>query len=164
MASVIAGVIPGTFDAIYRPLRIMLDFKNKSPDVIRAIRDGKEAPAIQNRGQVSGYAVAWNDEHPEEPVDSVAIVYLPRAFDLRDLYVWTSPVETELVAQGLDRIENLFDLADALDAWDRPADDPELAEIYAAVPTAPGKGCLFCPFWNSSLSAPTAYGCPGKAA
>lgn len=156
---ILGGILHGTFDGVYLPTKTLFDLKVTSPDTIRKIRAGDEEPSIQHVGQAQAYAAALNAENPGT-IENVALVYLPRAFDLRDLHVWTAPLDEEIVRKGLERIVTAYDFADELDLWD--AEGEALNVGLAEAPLTPGRSCLFCPFWAPGTERPTRYGCPGK--
>lgn len=85
------------------------------------------------------------------PVDTVMIVFLPRADELHKRVVWHEPYDEAVALEALERAEGIHLAVDALGA-----------QALAALPTADAY-CHRCPFHRPG-STDLATGCPGDPA
>jgi hypothetical protein len=91
----------------------------------------KHGAPRNNVWQAQAYAMAWNLERPDDPVEHVNLIYIPRDGHFSDVYVYQMPYESDIAEQAVRWFE---DIAAADEA---PA--PEKDDSYCS---------RFCPFFG----------------
>jgi hypothetical protein len=115
------------------------DHKVLGTDTFRETKAEKLAPTSKYGVQLDTYALGWRRAGYE--VRTINLALWPRSGFLDGLLV----IERE---PNYANAEGAIDRVSALRQWalERGADESD--EPWSEVPTAPGKGCGFCPFYN----------------
>ena len=141
------GDIDGSCDIYDRITATAIDWKITTRNKIKDYR--RYGPGQQYRVQANAYARGWT--HAGNPVDTVAVMFLPRDGTLTDAWMWHEPYDEQPVIDALTRLEGV----QALVAAAGPA-------AAAALPTADAF-CTFCPYFTPGATD-LARACPGDAA
>lgn len=132
----------------------VVDLKTCGVTALRHLQ--KHGPSHEYKVQVHTYGLGH--QRAGRPVNSVALVFVPRAGWLRDMYVWSEPYDERVALTALGR---MYDLAYRLIEMDVQRYPSRFSEITAT----PGDACVFCPFYNptpdQSVTADH-LGCPGR--
>ena len=137
--------VTGSCDLYDRATRTVIDHKTVGPTQLTDYR--RHGPSQQYRVQANLYGLGWLNVG--QPVEHVAIAFLPRSGDLSEAYVWRAPFDPQM---GLDALQRLAGIQLALDTLGLPT-------AAAALPTADA-WCHLCPFYKAK-SVDLADGCPG---
>lgn len=132
----------------------VVDLKTCGTNALRKIQ--KEGPSPEHEAQVQLYGLGHR--RAGRPVTTVALVFVPRAGWLRDMYVWSAPYDESVAVAALDR---MYALAYRLIEMDVQRYPSRFSDITAT----PGDACTFCPFYNPTSDPDTTanhLGCPGR--
>lgn len=146
-------LVPGHVDLYQTSTETVIDYKTAGPDVFKKIvKDGPPAGyKIQTQLYGLGYANAGRS------VKKVALVFLPRAGWLRDMYVWTDLYRPHVAQQALERMYAIKRGIEQVDIWNNPL-------VYDKIPAVEDH-CGFCPFYRKAGlidgTEATNEGCPG---
>lgn len=145
--------IEGHADLYSHEHKSVVDWKSASKDVIRTSQ--LQGPSIGYMIQTHLYGFMF--EEAGYPVERVALVFLPRAGWLSDMYVWSAPYDRAVALNALNRLYRIaqqvvdLDLLTQSHKWDQ-------------IPFHSGKGCGYCPWYVPKRDRPAdETGCPGKA-
>lgn len=147
-------LVPGSSDLYKISTATVVDLKTAGTDVFKRIK--RNGPPDGYKIQTHLYGLGH--ENAGRRVESVALVIVPRAGWLRDMYVWWAPYERGVAQAAIDR---LYGLANRLLQLDILHNGQKFADILAE----PGDGCVWCPFFvrdhPEDLGA-SQRGCPGR--
>jgi hypothetical protein len=138
--------IDGTCDLYDRQTRTVVDWKIVGPSSLKRYRSS--GPGEQYRIQAHAYGQGW--VNAGQPVEHVAVMFLPRSGALRDAHYWTEPFDPSVAAAAHLRASKVAALV---------ADNP--ANV-ALLPTAEAF-CANCPWFQAGATDLTTA-CPGDAA
>lgn len=140
--------IDGSCDLYDRITATVIDWKTVGSEALRKYK--KNGPGDQYRIQAHLYGRGW--ENRGRPVDTVAIVFLPRDRELSESHFWHEPYDEGIAVKALDRVEGITKLINTMG----PAALPLL-------PTA-DVWCRFCPYLSPLPHATDiAEACPGHS-
>ena len=130
---------------------VVVDYKTCGPDVLKKIT--KHGPPAGYKIQTQLYGKGHTDAGRK--VSHVALIFLPRAGWLSDMYVWTDVYRPEVAQAALDRMYSIGRGLIAADIENHP-------EIYDRIPAAEDH-CGYCPYFlrGGSLTGASNEGCPG---
>jgi hypothetical protein len=134
--------------------RAVIDWKSASKDVIRMSELHGPSPGYMIQTHLYGYMF----EQAGIPVERVALVFLPRAGWLREMYVWSAPYERDVAENALSRLYRIAQQVVDLDVLTQ-------SHRWEQVDHTPGKGCAFCPWFDSHRDPERSAdetGCPGN--
>lgn len=141
--------LQGSCDAYHVPTATVIDHKVVGTDKHRQYR--LNGPSEQYRIQVHLYGYGYTQLGL--PVSEVAIAFYPRAGVLSGLHVWSEPYDQTVAVAAMDRVDNILDVACALDVEHHP-------ENYIAIPRHASRNCLYCPWMRPGDD--TGRTCPGN--
>jgi hypothetical protein len=147
------GAPAGSCDLLDRKLHVAIDWKFVGPTALKDYRRSND-PGPTYRTQAHTYGAGWL--HRGEQVDEVAVVFLPRNGELKDMHVWTEPLDPAVVEAAVARWQALIGTVAALDVEDHP-------ERFAWIAANPTRLCSWCSFF-SPMSTDLGKGCPGNTA
>lgn len=133
--------IPGTCDLYDKVRRMVIDWKWSTKAKVRDVRRNGPPKKYVVQGMIYGAALVERGD----PVETVAIVYLPTNGDLPDLHVWSTPFRQ---AEADKAIEEFWDVRDV--ALDKGPD---------AVQPHPTRLCPWCSHYQPTSTDP-ARACP----
>jgi hypothetical protein len=142
VGEILGQPITGSCDLRYD--NISLDYKIVGDDQLRKYKT--EGPGPQYRVQGHLYGRGW--ARRGQPVDYVAVWFLPRNQELRQNHLWVEPYDEQIAIDALTRVEGIAKLVQALGA------------AAAAMLPPTENWCVFCPFFRPGSKDLTA-GCPG---
>lgn len=148
---VVDPLISGHADIVRSPL--VVDFKSGGKDVIDRAR--KEGPSHKYLVQIHSYAKGLIDAG--HPITQVALVYLPRAGWLRDMYVWAAPYDPKVPIAALTRAYGIARHLKESDIRNNP-------DLWETIVPTPGFGCTWCGLFNKEMGPDepaTDKGCAG---
>lgn len=137
--------VTGSVDLYDRHHRMAVDWKSTTKAKIRRVR--RDGPPFRYLVQAHTYAAGLIDAG--EPVEYVAIVYVPVDGTLDDVHVIVRPFDRAITDRAIDRYEAI-----ARDAAERGP---------AALPARTSALCGWCPWLRPNRPA-DAHGCPGQSA
>lgn len=146
--------VQGHSDLYNSEYQAVIDWKSASKDVIRESQLHGPSPGYMIQTHLYGYMF----EQSGRPVSRVALVFLPRAGWLRDMYVWTAPYERDVALTALSRLYGIAHKVVTLDVLTQ-------SHRWEQIDHHPGKGCGFCPWYDPHRDQEVgadATGCPGK--
>jgi hypothetical protein len=132
----------------------VVDLKTAGTDVFRKIK--KIGPPEGYKVQVQIYGLGH--VRAGRPVNNVALVFVPRAGWISDMYVWQEPYKEEVALAALAR---LYDLGGRLIEMDIENN----GHRYQQIDPVPGDGCAYCPFFVRASEpdvGASQLGCPGR--
>lgn len=132
----------------------VIDWKSASKDVIRMSELHGPSPGYIIQTHLYGYMF----EQAGIPVKRVALVFLPRAGWLREMYVWSDYYNRELAENALNRLYRIAGQVVDLDVLNK-------SYLWEQIDHTPGKGCAFCPWFDAHRDPERAAdetGCPGN--
>lgn len=149
---IVPGLIEGHAD-LNRD-NILVDEKSAGKTVMAAVK--KEGPSLKYKVQIMLYAYGLRLQG--RPIDTVALVFVPREGYLRDMWVWAAPYDEPLALEYIARPYRVRDKLVQLQVQQYP-------ERWEQVPAEPSyMGCQYCPMWEryagNGLGADD-KGCPG---
>jgi hypothetical protein len=139
--------LAGSADLLDRKLRCVTDWKIPGLTAVRRAR--KEGIGSTYRAQAHAYGVGYRNAG--EPVDTVAVVMLPKAGQLDDAYVWTEALMPQVVTDAAERLANVLTMLVTLNVEDHP-------DRYLLIPAAESY-CSYCSWFLPGGTG--ADGCPG---
>jgi hypothetical protein len=142
------GTLAGSCDLFDRDTGTVTDWKLTSPERLRHYRQHGPGGKYRTQAHLYGRGLANDGEH----VNTVSIVFLPRAVFLDGLHVWSEPYDPAVAGAAFRRLAAIRDAIIALDPEANPG-------RWGLFPTAPGS-CRHCP-WLVPGSRYLARGCPG---
>lgn len=145
-------LVKGHSDYFYRPDNMVCDLKTSSKDVLRKIH--KEGPPEGYKTQVQLYGLGYEKSGIE--VKKVALVFVPRAGWLSDMYVWTDTYRRDVAEQALARMYSIGNQLIDLEIMTNP-------HRWQQIEATPGRDCAWCSYRvarEPDLGA-DAMGCPG---
>ncbi len=132
---------------------VVVDYKTKGPSGMKEAR--KDGPTLGYKIQLQLYGLGH--VQAGRPVTDVALVYLPRAGWLRDMYVWTDKFRPKMAERALARMRSIAAGLLQVDIVNNPT-------VYNLIP-ATADGCGFCPYFRRSgvmdTTGANERGCPG---
>ena len=134
--------IRGTADAYHAPSKTVVDWKFTADSTINNTRLRGE-PDLAYSTQVQLYAYGLT--RTGVPVNDVAVVFLPRSGNPRQMHVWTAPYDEQIAQAALERLASIRLLAEQ--------------GMFAELPTAQ-YFCESCP-WYLPASTRLDEACPG---
>jgi hypothetical protein len=134
--------ITGTLDAYHAPTKTIIDWKLVGASSLRRYKT--LGVGEQYRTQVHTYGLALAMTGID--VDHVAIGFIPRSGILAETYVWTEPLDADVVEAALRRYETIRDAVTAAPAQALPL-----------LPTAE-QFCQRCPYFIPAGTPPQACG------
>ncbi len=140
--------LEGSCDAYDVRRRAVVDHKVVGPSKLRDYK--MSGPSEQYRKQVHLYGKGYR--RLGLPVDEVAIAFYPRAGQLSGMHVWSEPYDETIADDAIARVDTLLQVIVEMQVDDHP-------EHYKAIPRAPGRNCLYCPWLRPGPDLGTA--CPG---
>jgi hypothetical protein len=142
----IAGVsITGSCDCYDRVTATSIDWKIVGPTALKKYR--KDGPGEQYRAQAHLYGRGW--QRAGNPVDHVAVMFLPSNGELHDAHYWTEPYDEQVALAALNRANTIAQLVAAA------------GSAAAAVLPATDAHCRFCPYFQVGATDLT-VACPGS--
>ncbi len=132
----------------------VVDLKTCGTTALRHLQ--KHGPSQEYKVQVQTYG--RGHVRAGRPVNAVALVFVPRAGWLRDMYVWSEPYDVSVACCALDRMYMLAYRLIEMDVMRYPGH-------FNEIPATPGDACVFCPFYNPTSDPDTTAdhrGCPGR--
>jgi len=146
--------VTGRSDLLNVRTGTVVDYKGVSPDKMRTIkRDGSPA---NYRKQIQIYG--WGYERLGYAVKKVALAYVPRAGNIKDMHVEVFDYDPSVGPLAVSRVPLVATRLVELDIFDNP-------HRWEQVSAVPSHDCGFCP-WYSSRRTPelgaSNLGCPGK--
>jgi len=145
--------IRGRSDLYSRHRKMVIDHKGVGTDVLRKIL--KHGPPPQYVTQGLMYGLGYENEG--FPVESIALIFYPRAGRLKDIYVWVADYDRGAAQRALDRPSKLAADLLTLDVISNP-------HRWEQVAAFPSDDCGFCPWYDPGRLAElgaTDTGCPG---
>lgn len=145
--------VQGHSDLYSHEYQAVIDWKGAGPDVMRRVR--KEGPPVGYKIQTQIYGYGF--ERHGKPVKKVALVFLPRAGWLRNMYVWSADYDRSVAEAALAR---LYRIAQQVVSGDILTQSHRWAEVEAT----PSNSCGFCPWYDPGRGdrAADGTGCPGR--
>lgn len=141
------GFVTGSCDLYDRVTRTVVDWKIVGPTALKKYK--AQGPSLQYRTQAALYGQGWvNAGHP---VDTVAIAFLPRNGELRELHFWSEPFDPAIAAAALARLAQI-----------KAACDQHGLGVLPLANTADNY-CGHCSWFSYGSTDPT-KGCPGDPA
>lgn len=136
--------IDGPSDVYDRVTGTVVDFKVVGGEQLRKYK--QNGPGDQYRVQTHLYGRGWRRRGM--PVDTVAILFLPRDRELREAHFWHEPYDENLAVKALERADGIAKLTTAAGR--------------AALPLLPTADawCVYCPHFMPAATDPT-EACPG---
>ena len=136
--------LAGSVDLYDKKLKMVLDWKVVGDTSLKKYK--KEGPSNQYRVQAHLYGMGLFNEGFD--VERVAIVFLPRGGNLRQMHIWSEPFDPIIAMEGIERMRNAKEVI-------------EMAEVRGLeiLPTDASL-CHYCPYYLPA-STQLAVGCPG---
>lgn len=147
--------VHGHSDLYNSTYEAVIDWKSASKDVIQYAKNHGPSPGYMIQTHLYGYMF----ERTGRPVSRVALVFLPRAGWLRDMYVWSAPYERSIAVGALNRLYGIAQQVVDLDILTE-------SHRWEQIEHAPGKDCGFCPWFDPHRDPERGAdetGCSGKA-
>jgi len=132
----------------------VIDWKSASADVMRKVR--QDGPPNHYQVQVDIYGYGY--EKMGVPVERVALVFVPRAGWIKDMYVWSKPYERENAVRAIQRMFGIARSAVELQVLQNP-------HRWQQISATSSDECGRCPWFNSMRTAEQGasdLGCPGQ--
>jgi hypothetical protein len=139
--------LAGACDLYDRVSATVVDWKQTTLKALRAYRSN--GPGQQYRAQAHAYGLGWANRG--EPVETVAIMFLPRDGLLAQAYYWHEAYDPAIALAAAQRVSAIATLLDAL-----PRE-----QVLRGLPRAPSY-CMWCPYFRAGATDP-AVACPGAA-
>jgi hypothetical protein len=142
----IGGVeITGSCDCYDRVTATSIDWKIVGPTALKKYR--KDGPGEQYRAQAHLYGRGW--QRAGNPIDHVAVMFLPSNGELHDAHYWTEPYSEQVALDALARANTVADLVQVA------------GSAAAAVLPITDAHCRFCPYFQVGATDLT-VACPGS--
>lgn len=136
--------VVGSCDLYDRVTATSVDFKLVGAEQLHKYK--ANGPGQEYRAQAHLYGRGWTKRG--HPVDTVAIMFLPRDREFREGFTWHEPYDAQVAIDALTRVEGIDRLTTALGTG-----------APALLPTA-DDWCHFCPFYLPA-STELDQACPG---
>jgi len=146
--------VQGHSDLFWHEQHTVIDWKTAGPTVMKKLRDGGPSDGYIIQTQIYGYGY----ERAGWPVKRVALVFLPRAGRLKDMYVWTGQYDRSVAEHALGRMYNIARKVVSLETSIHP-------HKWEQIDAVPSNSCGFCPWYNSMKpkeEGANDRGCPGR--
>jgi hypothetical protein len=127
--------ITGNIDLFIKDIGLVIDWKTTK------VKSMRYSPSKSNIYQVQVYG--WILEQNGHKVNEVALVYIPRDGDIADIRVHREPYSEELALEGLNWLDEIYNIVDA-----------------SAQPPAPEEKVFFCSRYCSYYDPTGEIGCP----
>lgn len=144
----IRGNIYGNSDQLDRETGTNKDWKIVGDEPLKKYRKNGPGPQYETQQHLYGYG--W--EQAGEPINDVAIIFLPRTGRIDGLHVWSAPYDRSKALAALDRLDHVMTALTHLD----PPNNPQAWAMFPATDAY----CHFCP-WFAPGSTDVSRGCPG---
>lgn len=150
-----SSVVKGHTDLYDIPFNAVVDYKTAGTEKMRELRKlGEEAVPVDYIQQVQLYGLGH--VRAGRRVDTVCLVFLPRAGWLSGMWVWSAPYDEAVALAALDRLNRVAAGLIHYNVTDDPSN-------WVKIPAAPdAKACSWCPWFNSGVEVASDAGCPGK--
>lgn len=145
--------VEGHADLYNSPYQAVIDWKSASQDVLRHAELHGPSEGYMVQTHLYGYMF----EQAGFPVTRVALVFLPRAGRLSDMYVWSQLYDKSVALHALDRMYGIAQQIVDLDILNE-------SHRWEQIEATPGKGCGYCPWFEARRDPERAAddtGCPG---
>jgi len=146
--------VEGHSDLYNFQYQAVIDWKTAGPDVMKKVRAHGPSPGYQIQTHIYGYMF----EQYKVPVRKVALVFLPRAGWLKDMFVWSTDYDRSVAEEALSRP---FRIAQKLVEFDVL----NQSHMWEQVDFEPSNNCGFCPFYDPGRDPERGAdheGCPGR--
>ena len=140
--------IMGRCDLYDRVTATSIDWKVVGPATLKRVKAGH----IDNKYRVQGHAYGHGWTRRNQPVDTVAVMFLPSNGELSQAHMWHEPYDTQIVADALARVATVTATLTAF--------GPERA---LPVLSTADDHCQFCPY-RLPAATDVAEACPGHPA
>lgn len=152
----ISDFIEGHSDLYWHEHQTVIDWKSAGPDAFKKIV--KEGPPDGYQIQTQIYGLGF--ERAGWPVKKVALVFLPRAGWLKNMFVWTADYDHYLAEAALSRVstiaQQILDLDVLIDGN---------THRWEQINAFPSNDCGWCPWYDPGRSLERGAdetGCPGR--
>jgi hypothetical protein len=145
--------VQGHADLYNSTFSAVIDWKSASQDVIRTAQLHGPSAGYMIQTQLYGYMF----EKAGFSVNRVALIFLPRAGRLSDMYVWTARYDRTVAENALNRMYGIAQQVVDLDVLNQ-------SHRWEQIDAHPGKGCGYCPWFEARRDperSADATGCPG---
>lgn len=149
---VIDDFIKGHSDLYWAPERTVIDWKTAGVDVMRKVRANGPPSSYVVQAQIYGFGF----ERMGQPVDRVALAFLPRSGWLRDMFVWSAPYDRNVAETALSRVYGIAQKLVELEIFKH-------SHRWQQIEATPGDSCGHCPWLNTLRTAEEGAsdkGCP----
>lgn len=136
--------LAGSVDLYDRKLKMVLDWKVVGDSSLKKYK--KDGPSNQYRVQAHLYGMGLFNEGYE--VETVAIVFLPRGGNLRQMHIWSEAFDPHIAMDGIEKLREA-----------RKVIQMAGSEALRTMPTDASL-CHYCPYFLPA-STSLAVGCPG---
>jgi hypothetical protein len=147
-------MVPGSSDLYKISEAMVVDLKTAGTDVFRRVK--KDGPSEGYKIQTHLYGLGH--ERAGRPVRKVALVIVPRAGWLKDMYVWCAPYERAVAENAIARVYQLGAQLIEKDILNNP-------HRFQDFEASPGDACVWCPFFlrhTEPDQGASGLGCPGR--
>lgn len=117
--------------------KAVIDWKSASQDVLNRSRLHGPSAGYMIQTHLYGYLF----EQAKIPVERVALVFLPRAGRLQDMYVWSAPYDRSVAINALNRMYGIARQVVELDVLTK-------SHRWEELDHEAGKDCGFCPWFQ----------------
>lgn len=148
--------ISGNSDLFHYYNGVVIDWKTASADIMKKVKEDLSLHKPEYIIQIMLYGLGY--EKAGLTVTDVALVFIPRAGRLRDMYVWTVPYDRTIAEFALSR---MYRIAQEIVDLDVINNQHRFEQIQAVG----GNHCGFCPWFNPDKVLETGAdqrGCPGR--
>jgi hypothetical protein len=148
--------VQGHSDVYDRRTKTVIDWKGAGPTVMKKVKANGPSAGYQIQTHIYGYGY----EQKGWPVERVALVFLPRAGRLADMYPWSAPYDRSVAIEALKRPHAVARKMVELDIL-----KDGNAHRFQQIDATPSDSCGFCPQYNSMKpleEGADEKGCPGK--
>lgn len=145
--------VEGHADLYNSQYQAVIDWKSASQDVLRRAELHGPSEGYMVQTHLYGYMF----EQAGFPVSRVALVFLPRAGRLSDMYVWSTTYDRSVAENALNRMYGIAQQVVDLDILNE-------SHRWEQVEATPGKGCGYCPWFEARRDPERSAddtGCPG---
>lgn len=136
--------LSGSVDLYDKQLKMVLDWKVVGDTSLKKYK--KDGPSNQYRVQAHLYGMGLFNEGYD--VDDVAIVFLPRGGNLRQMHIWSEPFDPFIAMEGIEKMRRTREVIEMAGS-----------EALSEMPTDASL-CHYCPYFLPA-STQLVIGCPG---
>lgn len=136
--------LAGSVDLYDKKLKMVLDWKVVGDTSLKKYK--KDGPSNQYRVQAHLYGMGLFNEGYD--VETVAIVFLPRGGNLRQMHIWSEAFDPHIAMDGIERLRDARKVIEVAGTG-----------ALATMPTDASL-CHYCPYFLPA-STQLAVGCPG---